>query len=97
MDHYRTLQVARHAEQEVIEKAYRALSLKYHPDVVDARRRSSATERMQRINRAYAVLGDPVARAAYDCTLGPDGALYVTNNGIFGHLGDGRRVELAPP
>lgn len=74
MDHYRTLQVARHAEQEVIEKAYRALSLKYHPDVVDARRRSSATEHMQRINRAYAVLGDPASRAAYDRTLGPDGA-----------------------
>ncbi|TLM65927.1 MAG: hypothetical protein FDZ70_10710, partial [Actinobacteria bacterium] len=32
MDHYRTLQVTRDAEPEVIERAYRALSLKYHPD-----------------------------------------------------------------
>lgn len=65
-----TLQVARNAEPEVIDKAYRALSLKYHPDVVEPRRRRSATEHMQRINRAYAVLGDPDARRAYDRALG---------------------------
>jgi len=32
-DPYRILQVARHAEQEVIEAAYRRLARKYHPDV----------------------------------------------------------------
>ncbi len=72
MDHYRTLQVSRHAEPEVIDKAYRALSLKYHPDVAGPGDREAATGRMQRINRAYAVLGDPVARRAYDSRMGPD-------------------------
>lgn len=72
MDHYRTLQVSRHAEPEVIDKAYRALSLKHHPDVAGAGDRDAATDRMQRINRAYAVLGDPAARRAYDRRLGPD-------------------------
>ncbi len=72
MDHYRTLQVSRHAEQEVVDKAYRALSLKHHPDVVDPAQRPHATERMRRINDAYAVLGDPALRSAYDATLGPD-------------------------
>jgi len=32
VDPYRILQVAPSAEQEVIQAAYRALALKYHPD-----------------------------------------------------------------
>lgn len=74
MDHYRTLQVTRDAEPEVIERAYRALALKYHPDRVPPSRRAWATRRMQRINAAYAVLSDPARRQAYDRTLPPEGA-----------------------
>ncbi len=69
MDHYRTLQVSRDAEPEVIEKAYKALSLKYHPDRVPAGDRGRATKRMQRINEAYRVLSDRTARERYDRTL----------------------------
>ena len=69
MDHYRILQVSREAEPEVIEKAYRALCMKYHPDVVPEQHRAEATRRMQRINEAYQVLSDPRSRARYDATL----------------------------
>ncbi len=69
MDHYRMLQVSRDAEPEVIEKAYKALSLKYHPDVAPGGRAEEATRRMQRINEAYGVLSDPAARRRYDLTL----------------------------
>ena len=69
LDHYQVLQVSRGAEPEVIERAYRALSLKYHPDVASERRRPDANRRMQRINEAYRVLGDPQRRRAYDATL----------------------------
>jgi len=72
VDHYRTLQVTRDAEPEVIERAYRALSLKYHPDRVPASNRDDATRRMQSINEAYAVLRDRERRAAYDATLPPE-------------------------
>jgi len=68
-DHYRTLQVAREAEQEVIERAYRALSRKYHPDHLPAGDRNEATAKMQTINAAYSVLRDPTKRQAYDRTL----------------------------
>lgn len=68
-DYYATLQVARDAEQEVIERAYKALSLKYHPDRVKAERRPEATLRMQGINEAYRILRDPAARRRYDATL----------------------------
>ncbi len=73
MDHYRVLQVTRDAEPEVVERAYRALSLKHHPDVVSPGRRHAATRRMQEINAAYAVLRDPARRRAYDATLPPEG------------------------
>jgi DnaJ-class molecular chaperone len=69
LDHYQVLQVSRRAEPEVIERAYRALSLKYHPDVVSERQREDAHRRMQRINEAYRVLSDPKARRAYDAQL----------------------------
>ena len=70
MDHYRVLQVSRDAEIEVIEKAYKALSMKYHPDRSPADRRARATKRMQSINEAYTVLSDPAHRRRYDATLG---------------------------
>lgn len=72
MDHYRTLQVTRDAEPEVIERAYKALSFKYHPDRTAASGREHATRRMQRINEAYAVLRDPKKRRAYDAALPPE-------------------------
>jgi DnaJ-class molecular chaperone len=65
-DHYSTLQVSRDAESEVIEKAYRVLALKYHPDTS---RDSRTSHRMQRINEAFAVLSDPIRRTRYDATL----------------------------
>jgi DnaJ-class molecular chaperone len=73
VDHYRTLQVTRDADAEVIERAYKALSLKYHPDRASAAERTDATRRMQVINEAYSVLRDPTRRRAYDATLAPEG------------------------
>lgn len=73
IDYYRVLQVRRDAESEVIERAYKALSMKYHPDVSTAAQRETATRRMQVINEAYRTLRDPVARRRYDVTLPPEG------------------------
>lgn len=72
-DHYRTLQVTRDAEREVIERAYKALALKYHPDVVTPERRVAAEARMKSINRAYEVLRDPRSRTRYDALLAHEG------------------------
>ena len=73
MDHYESLQVSRQAEPEVIDKAYRTLSMKYHPDRVDESGREAAAARFRRISEAYAVLSDPTRRAAYDRTLPDEG------------------------
>lgn len=68
-DYYRILQVSRHAEPEVIEKAYKALCMKYHPDRMSPEKRAEANRRMQAINEAYAVLGSARKRNAYDSSL----------------------------
>jgi DnaJ-class molecular chaperone len=63
VDPYRVLQVAPHAEQEVIQAAYRALALKYHPD---RDRTTYALRRMLQVNAAYALLHDEAARSSWD-------------------------------
>lgn len=60
---YQILGVSDKASEIEIKKAYRTLSLKYHPD-----RNSSvdAAEKMGQINAAYEILGDPSKRRHYD-------------------------------
>jgi hypothetical protein len=67
---YRILHVQPEAPAEVIRASYRALmsSLRVHPDL------GGDTARAAQINAAYAVLRDPVQRAAYDRSLGPRGS-----------------------
>src|SRR6476661_8436946 len=60
---YKILQVDPEAEDEVISAAYRRLARKYHPDVAPG---FEAIARMSAINAAWAQLGDPGKRAAYD-------------------------------
>lgn len=62
-DLYDILQVAPHAEPEVIESAYKRLARKYHPDVNHA---ADAHERMRVLNQAYEILSNPTERARYD-------------------------------
>ena len=65
--HYDSLKVTEDAPQEVIRAAYRALSLKHHPDKTGGNPR--ALYKMQALNEAYAVLSDARKRADYDGEL----------------------------
>jgi curved DNA-binding protein len=67
-DFYDDLGVARTAGQEEIQRAYRKLARKFHPDV---NKSPEAEERFKDISEAYAVLSDPEQRKRYD-TFGPD-------------------------
>lgn len=62
-DPYAVLQVVPTAEHEVIQAAFKALALKYHPDKDPSRR---AAEKMAELNRAFALLRDPATRAQHD-------------------------------
>jgi curved DNA-binding protein len=62
-DYYETLGVSRNATQEEIQKAFRKLARKYHPDIS---KEPDAEERFKKINEAYEVLRDPDTRKRYD-------------------------------
>lgn len=62
-DFYQALGVSRTASQDEIQRAYRKLARKYHPDV---NKDPGAEERFKAISEAYDVLSDPDTRARYD-------------------------------
>ena len=66
---YEVLEVSEKASQEIIEKAYKTLAKKYHPDLQDASGKKNAEAMMKKINEAYEVLGDKEKRKAYDAEL----------------------------
>ena len=63
-DYYKTLGVGRDASAADIQKAYRALARKYHPDLNPDDK--SAKARFQEVQRAFDVLNDPSKRELYD-------------------------------
>jgi DnaJ-class molecular chaperone len=63
-DFYKVLGIARSATPAEIQKAYRALAKKHHPDLSPDDK--TAKERFQKIQRAYEVLSDPKKREMYD-------------------------------
>jgi curved DNA-binding protein len=62
-DYYETLGVGRGAAQDEIQRAYRKLARRYHPDL---NADPGAEETFKRINEAHEVLSDPKKRARYD-------------------------------
>ena len=62
-DYYKILGVKKTAKAAEIKKAYRKLSLKYHPDKNPS---EDAAAKFAEISNAYTVLSDPDKRSAYD-------------------------------
>ena len=63
-DLYKILEVHHNASQEQIKKAYRRLSMMYHPD--RNKNNPEATSKFQKIGSAYEILGDEGQRRLYD-------------------------------
>jgi curved DNA-binding protein len=62
-DYYEVLGVPRDADQDTIQRSYRKLARKYHPDLNSD---SDAEERFKELGEAYEVLSDADKRERYD-------------------------------
>jgi len=84
-EYYETLGISRHAKLSEIKKAYKKLSLSFHPDKL-RQRGETLTEEMQekfrKIKQAYEVLSDPERRKIYD-SLGINGINLREDPGSF--------------
>ena len=63
-DFYEDLQISPNADQETIERVYRLLAKRFHPDSSGG----GSSEKFEIITKAYKTLSDPEQRAAYDAT-----------------------------
>ncbi len=69
-NYYEILQVNEKASQEIIEKAYKVLAKKYHPDLQnDMKKKELSEDKLKQINEAYDILSDSFLRGQYDAEL----------------------------
>ena len=68
-NYYDWLEISRNASPEVVEKAYKTLVKKYHPDLQEGENKQQAEEMIKKINEAYSVLSDETKRKQYDETI----------------------------
>lgn len=62
VDYYDVLQLSQSADNETLERVFRLLAKRYHPDNAN----SGNEEAFREVHEAYEVLKDPARRAAYD-------------------------------
>jgi curved DNA-binding protein len=62
IDYYESLQVSPRADQETLDRVYRLLAKRYHPD----NKNSGDPQKFNSLTEAYRTLSDPETRAAYD-------------------------------
>ena len=58
MNYYEILEVSEKASKEIIDKAYKTLAKRYHPDLQPEDKKSIAEEKMKQINESYYILSD---------------------------------------
>lgn len=68
-NYYDILQINKNASPEIIEKAYKVLAKKYHPDLQAKENKKQAEERLKEINEAYEILSNPEKKQNYDDLL----------------------------
>ena len=68
-NYYDWLEISKNASPEVIDKAYKALVKKYHPDLQEGENKLKAEEIIKHINEAYAILSEETKRKQYDETI----------------------------
>jgi len=65
-NYYEILEISPNASPEIIEKAYKTLTRKYHPDVQTKENKKDAEDKFKEIVKAYETLSDPDKKEEYD-------------------------------
>lgn len=68
-NYYDILEVNKNASPEIIEKAYKTLIKKYHPDLQKNELKNEYEEKIKKINEAYEILSDTEKRKIYNLNL----------------------------
>ncbi len=87
-DLYKVLEVDRKASIDVIEKAYKVLAKKNHPDLQSTQEaKKQAEEKIKKINEAYEILKDEEKRRKYDLELEQEEKRNTINNTKYNNSG----------
>ena len=68
-NYYEILEVDKNASKEIIDKAYKTLAKRYHPDLQTQEGKEQKEELMKKVNEAYDVPSDENKRTAYNQQL----------------------------
>lgn len=71
-NYYEILEVDVKASKEIIEKAFKVLAKRYHPDTQSEDKKDWAEEKFKELNEAYEVLSNDESRKNYDIELDYD-------------------------
>lgn len=82
-NYYDILEINKNASQEIIDKAYKTLVKKYHPDLQDNNLKLEFEEKLKKINEAYDILSSPEKRKNYDLNLKCDKVSIDDYNSLF--------------
>lgn len=81
-NYYEILEVNPKASSEIIEKAYRVLVKKYHPDAYVGDKKIYAEQKIREINEAYHVLSEEFLREQYDREIEKESQFTQANQNI---------------
>ena len=81
-NYYDLLEVNPKASTEIIEKAYKVLVKKYHPDLYQGEEKIYAEAKTRELNEAYRVLSNEFLREQYDLELEKENRFNEENNSI---------------
>lgn len=82
-NYYEILEVNQNASPEVIEKAYKVLAKKYHPDSWANNQSYWAEDRFKEVTEAYQTLSNPELRKEYDLRIGVNDSLKDKYNSLY--------------
>lgn len=82
-NYYEILEVSENASDEIIEKAYKTLAKKYHPDINSQSNLRFAENKFKELTEAYEVLSNKALRSQYDKEMGFNSNNYDVYNNLY--------------